>query len=358
MTAKAREWFRIQNAASDPTVAEIYIIDFIGDWIDDYWGFGVTAKSFVEQLAKLEASVKTIRVHINSPGGDVFSALNIANALRDQQASKGRTVETVVDGLAASAASIVMMAGSVVRMADNALVLVHNPWTIGIGNASDMRKVADELDTVRNTIVATYKWHSTLGDDEIVSLMDAETWMDADAAIANGFATDKVEGLQAAAALDPRAIAKMTVPENYRARVEALLKKPAPSPAAAAATEILALCQAAGLDLAFAAALTKDAPTLEAATARVNSEKASRAAAAQRASEIRGLCATAKVPELAESYIAGGMSTDQVRAQLTIITAKVDHPEIDGGLTPDRGQTDITASWKSAITKAGRRSRG
>src|ERR1051325_2166278 len=199
---KAREWFKFQAAADDASVVDIHIIDFIGDWIDDYWGFGVTAKAFLDQLAKLSNDVKTVRVHINSPGGDVFAASNIANALREQQASKGRTVETIVDGIAASAASIILMAGSTIKVADNGVVMVHNPWTIAVGNAADMRKSADTLDTLRNTIVATYKWHSSLSDDELVALMDAETWMDADEAIAKGFATEKVEGLKAAATID------------------------------------------------------------------------------------------------------------------------------------------------------------
>src|SRR5690349_6468961 len=122
-TATAK-WFRFVNDASDPSTVDIHVIDFIGDWIDQALNemFGeeisVTAKAFVDQLAALPEGVKAINVHINSPGGDVFAALNIANALRDQQATKNRTVTTYVDGLAASAASIIAMAGSKVVMAD------------------------------------------------------------------------------------------------------------------------------------------------------------------------------------------------------------------------------------------------
>jgi ATP-dependent protease ClpP protease subunit len=352
----------MEAAADNPSVVDIYIIDIIGGWDDDWiarnWGYdmGVTARAFVEQLAKLSDEAKTIRVHINSPGGDVFGAVNIANALRDQQVSKGRTVETIVDGLAASAASIVLMAGSIVRMADNGLVMIHNPWSIGIGEAKDMRKLADDLDTVRNTIIATYKWHSQLEDDDIVALMDETTWMDADEAIANGFATEKVEGLKAAAALDPRAVAKLSVPEKYRARVDALLKQtdpPAATPTPAAATDVLRLCREADcLDLAES--LIAAQTTLDQAQARVADEKQTRAVAKARAQQIRALCETARLPELGQTYIDGGMGVEAVRAQLAVITAKVDRVEIDGSLPIDQGVA-TGDSWKKAFARVKRR---
>jgi ATP-dependent protease ClpP protease subunit len=334
-----KHWYRMEAAAGDPAAVEIHIIDFIGDWIDDYWGFGVTAKAFVDQLSKLPEAVKTIRVHINSPGGDVFAASNIANALREQQASKGRTVETVVDGLAASAASVVMMAGSTIRVSDNALVMIHNPWTIAVGNAADMRKQADTLDTVRDTIVATYQWHSKLEAAAIIALMDAETWMTADEAIANGFATEKVEGLKAAASIDPRSLAKLTVPEKYRDLVDALVAKPTaapPAPAAAAAADVLRLCRE-GECLDLAEGLLQAAATVDQVNARISTERETRQQARARETEIRSLCEAAKLPELAAGYVAGGMQAQQVRAHLTLLTAKLDRVEIDAGLAPDQG---------------------
>ena len=357
----ARQWFRFENAASDPTVAEIHIIDFIGDWLDDFFGFGVTAKSFVDELSKLPDAVKTIKVHINSPGGDVFAALNIANALREQ-ASKGREVETVIDGLAASAASIIAMAGQRVRMADNALLMIHNPWTVGIGNAAEMRKTAETLDTVRDTIIATYRWHATLDEKDIADLMDAETWMEADEAIGWGFATEKVEGLKAAASLRPQAIAKLEIPEKYRARVEALLKpasdpgKAEPSaPQPAAAAEILRLCAEAGASVQFASALIAENLSLDQAQARIATDKAQREAALARANQIRTLCANAKLAELADGYIAGGMSVEAVMAHLTTITARLDKVEIDGGLRPDLGAADVKTSWQRVIARMNKR---
>lgn len=343
-----RKWFRMEVQAEDSTVAEIFILDIIGDWMDDLIGWAgngiTTAKSFVDELAKLPASVKTIRLRINSPGGDVFSAATIANVLRDQQSSKGRTVETVIDGLAASAASVIAMAGSRVSMADNALFMIHDPWIGLYGNARQLRAEADRLDTVRDTIVATYQWHSELEADEIAALMKGPedgdgTWMDADEALAKGFITDKIEGLKAAASIDPRALAKLVIPEKYRGRVEALVAKPAPAPAppvAAAAADVLRLCRE-GECLDLAEGLLQAGATEEVVRDRIASVKETKAQARARETEIRGLCAAAKLPELADSYVAGGMAAAQVRAQLTLMTAKLDQVEIDAGLSPDHG---------------------
>jgi ATP-dependent protease ClpP protease subunit len=333
-------------AASDPSVLDIHIIDFIGDWMDqamnEAWGeqISITAKAFVDALSAIPASVKTLRVHVNSPGGDVFAAINIANALRDQRATKGRAVETIVDGLAASAASLIVMAGSPARMSDNGLLMVHNAWTIAIGNAAEMRKAADTLDQLRNAqIVPTYQWHSPMTAEAIQALMDAETWMDADQAIANGFVDEKVAGLKAAASIDPRTVGKLKVPEQFRARIEALVAKPEPTPPApmaAAATDVLRLCRK-GECLDLAESLVASGATLETVQASVTTERQTRTAAAARATEIRALCAKAKLPDLADGYVAGGMTPDAVRMQLTIVTAKLDRIEIDGSLKPDQG---------------------
>jgi ATP-dependent protease ClpP protease subunit len=344
---KARTWFRVENAAADPAVVDIHIIDIIGDWIDElineYYGFKatVTAKGFIDTLSKLDAGVKTIRVHINSPGGDVFAALNIANALRDQQTSKGRTVETVVDGLAASAASIIAMAGKTVRMADNALMMVHNPWTVAVGNAADLRQNADQLDVVRNTLVSTYQWHSSMSAEDIIALLDAETWMTAEEALANGFVTDVEQGLAAAASIDPRAITALKIPEQYRARVAAFTNPnppkdtPAPvTPTAAAPAEILAACQTAGCDLAFANQLLAANVTPEELQARVQGAVQARQAAETRASEIRTICTKAALPQFAEDFIAGGMAIERVRTVVTNMRATLAEAEIDGTLDP------------------------
>lgn len=350
-----RQWFQIVAKADEPAVADIHIIDVIAGWDEDWiarnfgYDMGVTARGFVEQLASLNDGVKTIHVHINSPGGDVFAAANIANALREQRVSKGRTVETFIDGIAASAASVIAMAGSKVHMADNGLMMIHDPWSRTVGNAAEMRKAADVLDTIRNTIVATYKWHSSLDDEAIVALMAAETWMSADEALVLGFVTDKMAGLKASNSIDKRSIAALKVPDQFKARVDALLKTDPAPPKAAAATEVLRICAEAGCDVAFASAMVAENLTLEQAQSRAAADKQRRADAAARETSIQMLCANSKVPQLAAGYIAGGMSVDQVKAHLVTVTAIRDNVEIDGGLNPDAGQRSANSLSASAI---------
>lgn len=351
----AKAWYRFENMADDPSAVDIYVYDIIGGWIDDLYGWGgvTTAKTFLDELSKLGESVTTIRVRINSPGGDVFSAVAIANALRDQQTSKGRTVETICEGLAASAASIILMAGRTVLVADNALVMIHNPWTVAIGNAAEMRKCAEELDTVRSSIVATYQWHSELDAKAIATLMDDETWMDADDALTYGFATEKVEGLKAAASIDRRAMASLKVPDRFRGRVDGLAApdQPAspptqPPPVAATASQILSACREGGcMDLAEG--LVAASATLEQVQAKVAEAKEAQRQAQARTTEIAGIVAAAKLPaEFAVRF--DGMSIANVRAAVTDMKALLDKAEIDSGLDPDRGNT-TAAAWTDAF---------
>lgn len=349
-----RSWYRFNvQATAAPEEVEILVYGDIGrSWWDDE---AVEAKQFVEDLQALPDTVRAIRVRVNSVGGDVFEAVAIANALREQRTSKGRRVDVVIDGIAASAASIVIMAGETIQIAGNALVMIHNPFTLVIGNADELRKTADDLETVRAVIIATYRWHSPLSETELGTLMDAETWFDADAAVKHGFATEKITApaddqatdAKVVATLNRRALAQLKhAPEPFRARVAAFVKPaaaaPAPPPAptpppapvhAAAAADVLRLCRE-GECLDVAEALITVGATLEAVQARVGEERQKRTAALQRATEIRGLCSMARLPELAEGYIAGAMPLAAIRAHLTTLTAKFDNVEIDGTLDP------------------------
>src|SRR5690348_329383 len=116
---------RFQNAADDPTAVDVQIYEEIGrSFFNDN---AVLASQFIADLAELPAAIKTIRLHVNSPGGDVFEAVAIANALRAQRTEQGRIVDVAIEGIAASAATIVTAAGAPIRIADNAIVMVHNP---------------------------------------------------------------------------------------------------------------------------------------------------------------------------------------------------------------------------------------
>lgn len=155
--------------------ATIYLYDAIGGW------WGVTAADLVPQIAALPAT--TIHLRINSPGGDVFDARAIKTALEAHQAR----VIVHVDGLAASAASFVMLAGDEIEISEGAFVMVHNPWTMAIGDERDMRAAADLLNQVGGAICRDYA-RKTGGDEAALrALMDSETWLESHEAVAQGF---------------------------------------------------------------------------------------------------------------------------------------------------------------------------
>ena len=176
MTTKTKRPWKMQAKA---TVGEIFLYDDIGPgWFDDR----ITAKSFADDLKAL-GDVSVLNIYINSPGGSVFDGVAIYNQLRRHTARK----VVSIDGLAASIASVIALAGDERSIAGNGIVMIHNPWAMAFGTADDMRKMAESLDKVRDGILNTYVDRTTLPESELVALMDAETWMTADEALAGGF---------------------------------------------------------------------------------------------------------------------------------------------------------------------------
>lgn len=175
-----------KNAAAEDE-AELQVYGDIGEWSD------VDSREFTNQLKKITA--KRISVRINSGGGSVFTAQAILSSLRRHKAD----VYVYIDGLAASAASVIAMAGDIIVMPSNSMMMIHNPATISWGESKDMRKIADTLDKVRDTIVAAYKDRTGLEEAKIIQLMDDETWMTAAEAVELGFA-DEIEDYQNIAA--------------------------------------------------------------------------------------------------------------------------------------------------------------
>jgi ATP-dependent Clp protease protease subunit len=175
--------------------ADVYLYDVIGD----VWGEGVTAKEFVKELHSL-TSVKTINLHINSPGGSVFDGASIHSALVLHDAR----VISNVEGLAASAASLVAMAGDEIYIAENAFFMVHNPWSIAIGDANELRKSAELLEQLTDSYAKNYtaRAGNKSSYEQFRTWMDDETWFDANAAVAAGLA-DKINAqLKTAAKFD------------------------------------------------------------------------------------------------------------------------------------------------------------
>lgn len=177
-SGKTGSWYELKNLSSD--VVDINIYDEIGYW-------GVTASSFVEDLQGVNAS--TINLHISSPGGDVFDGLAILNSLRQHKA----TVNVTVDGLAASAASFIAMAGDSIKIAPNAMMMIHEASGLVVGNSGDMREMADLLDKTSANIADIYARRAGGDPEEWRTAMRAETWYTHQEAVTAGLA-DSVVG--------------------------------------------------------------------------------------------------------------------------------------------------------------------
>lgn len=165
--------------ASAENEVTVYLYDYIVG--DDWWG-GVSATTFVKELANITAD--TIRLRVNSPGGDVFAARAMEAALRGHSAK----VIAHVDGLAASAASFLIMAADEIEIADGGFIMIHKAWTALWGDADDLRAEADLLDKIDGTLVNTYAKRTGQAADDIAAWMAAETWLGAAEAVEKGFA--------------------------------------------------------------------------------------------------------------------------------------------------------------------------
>lgn len=186
-TAPANSWYSIK--AKGTGHAEILMYEEIGGW-------GISAQRFARDLKAL-GDISRIDLRIHSPGGDVFEGMAIYNLLDSHPA----TVDVYIDGLAASMASVIAMAGDTIYMPENAMMMVHKPWGIQGGDADEMRRYADLLDKVEDNLVSAYVKKTGKTADEIKALLKEETWMGGREAVAAGFADKTTESLTAAAHL-------------------------------------------------------------------------------------------------------------------------------------------------------------
>ena len=179
---KRKFWNWIKN--QDEGGAEMRTLFLNGEISDETWfGDEVTPGIF---RSELEAGDGPINVWINSPGGDVFAAAQIYNMLMDYP----HDVTVMIDGLAASAASVIAMAGTKVQMSPVAMMMIHNPATIAIGDSEEMKKAIKMLDEVKESIMNAYEIKTGLSRDKISKLMDAESWFNAKKAVELGFADE------------------------------------------------------------------------------------------------------------------------------------------------------------------------
>jgi len=160
-----------------------------------WWGDEVTPKEFKKDLDAL-GDIDILNIYVNSPGGDVFAAQAMVSMLKRHSAEKN----VYVDGLMASAATFFTGVGKVF-MPSNAMMMIHNPSALVWGNATDMRKMADDLDKIRESMLAIYRDKTGMTDEEIIPLLDAETWMTADDAMEYGFIDEIEEEKKVAASI-------------------------------------------------------------------------------------------------------------------------------------------------------------
>jgi len=206
------------RAAAGEGEADLLLYDEIGFW-------GVNAKDVALALRGITAS--TINLRINSPGGDVMDGVAIYNMLR----SHGARIVTHIDGMAASIASVIALAGDEVRMADNAFFMIHDPWGITMGTAEDHRKTADVLDKVAGVILDTYLKRADAERAQVQQWMTDETWFTAQEAADAGFVDTIVEAVPAKARFDlsvfrnaPVALREAEPPKPSERDLERLLR--------------------------------------------------------------------------------------------------------------------------------------
>lgn len=207
---KKKKFWEMKMSTTDSNAADVFIY---GDIMSYQWDETDTSASSFKQDLDALGDISTINLHINSPGGSVFEGIAIHNMLKRHKAN----INVYVDGLAASIASVIAMAGDTVYMPKNAMMMIHNPWTLAYGNAAEFRKIADDLDRIGNSSKQSYlqKAGDKLTDEKLQEMLDAETWLSADEAYEYGLCDVVEEANQMAASINSEILQKYkNVPKN------------------------------------------------------------------------------------------------------------------------------------------------
>lgn len=183
---------------AEASIPELHIYDMIGP----SWAGMVDSKAVIQALAEF-GDAREINVRINSPGGSVFEGVAIHNALKRHPAK----IIVDIDALCASAAADVAMAGDEIRIAKNAMMMIHRAWAVASGNAEELINVVGLLEKIDQTTVDQFVERTGLDAKEIREMIDAETWMDANEALEKGF-VDEITGESKVNASVPRNLAK------------------------------------------------------------------------------------------------------------------------------------------------------
>ncbi|TMU77646.1 Clp protease ClpP [Pseudomonas fluorescens] len=308
---KDKTWYAV-NASGEATdrVIEVFVYGEIGAW-------GITANQFVQDLRAMDDGVSPVVAAFNSIGGDLFDGLAMHNALsRLGERCTGR-----IDALAASAASVAVCGAHRVVIAANAMLMIHNPYTYAGGDAEDFRRVADVLDQTLEAILAAYKAKAPdIDDAELRRMVDAETWLTANEAVALGLADEVGDGIKVKACLGQGAVlqryqhapaelvAQLDEPPELDPELEPV-EPPLVPPVVDSAKLALMIsqrCTAAGISNLIE-------PLLK--STQLESEEIVLAGLA-RAKAVNDLCVAARLPEFSAEYVAAGLDAAAVRARL------------------------------------------
>lgn len=308
---KDKTWYALQaSGEATERVIEVFVYGEIGAW-------GITANQFVQDLRALDDGVSPVVAAFNSIGGDLFDGLAMHNALsRLGERCTGR-----IDALAASAASVAVCGAHRVVIAANAMLMIHNPYTYAGGGAEDFRRVADVLDQTLEAIIAAYKAKAPdIDEAELRRMVDAETWLTANEAVALGLADEVGDGIKVKACLGQGAVLQrfQHAPAELVAQLD---EEPEPDPdlepvdppqvppvvdSAKLALMVSQRCTAAGISNLIE-------PLLK--STQLESEEIVLAGLA-RAKAINDLCVAARLPEFSAEYVAAGLDAPAVRARL------------------------------------------
>jgi ATP-dependent Clp endopeptidase proteolytic subunit ClpP len=320
-----KSWYTIRARSSG---TEVLIYDEIG-------AYGVTAKGFLAELGALPDDA-AIDLRLNSPGGSVFDAVAIYNALRRHPGE----VTVWIDGIAASAASYIAMAGDTIVMPENAFLMIHDPSGLVMGTAEDMRSTAEALDKVKVSLIQGYATKSGKPDDEIAALMAAETWLDATEALDLALIDRIAEPVKLAASFDVARF-RNAPPELVEAAGEPdEPAAPEPQPEGVADANTQADHDPPAAELPIMAA---SEPTMADATAV-------RAEAMAHARAVIDLCRLAGQPQMVGRFLEEDASLDTVRVRL--LAAKADAtPEITLSAHAQPGRAASLHPWGEVIAR-------
>jgi len=306
-----KTWYALQaSGEATERVIEVFVYGEIGAW-------GITANQFVQDLRAMDDGVSPVIAAFNSIGGDLFDGLAMHNALsRLGERCTGR-----IDALAASAASVAVCGAHRVVIAANAMLMIHNPYTYAGGGAEDFRRVADVLDQTLEAIIAAYKAKAPdIEDAELRRMVDAETWLTANEAVALGLADEVGDGIKVKACLGQGAVLQrfQHAPVELVAQLD---EPPEPDPelepvdpplvppvvdSAKLALMISQRCTAAGISNLIEPLLN---------STQLESEEIVLAGLA-RAKAVNDLCVAARLPEFSAEYVSAGLDAAAVRVRL------------------------------------------